>query len=65
MKFVISGSELVEIDTLFAQCQNFIFGGHFDFFRKRVSPYRQKLPTDFADFQWQTLEDNFVPYVQI
>ena len=49
--FVISGSDLLEIDTSLAQIRNFIFGGHFDFFRKRGSLYFRKLPTDFADFQ--------------
>jgi len=36
IKFAISGFDLVEMDTLLARFQNFIIGGHFDFFFKNA-----------------------------
>ena len=35
-----------------------------DFLRKRGRLYWRKLPTDFADFQWQTPADNKVPCIK-
>ena len=49
--YAISRSILVEIDTSLALFQKNIFGGHFEFFRKRGPQYWQKLPTNLAEFK--------------
>ena len=50
-KFVIYGSELVEIDTLFALCRTFVFGGYFVIFSKMRFVITSKVINRFFWFQ--------------
>ena len=60
---MISRSILVEIDTSLALFKKKM-AAILIFVLKRGQPYWRKLPTDLADFEKQTAEDIFRPFLQ-